>query len=66
MLLLCYLQIILDVTSDMAAVEVGGGPWFTSWKGNTSAPELLKRALRVPVDMEGIFGLVPFFKPPGL
>lgn len=57
---------ILDVTSDMAAVEVGGGPWFTSWKGNTSAPELLKRALRVPVDMEGIFGLVPIFKPPGL
>ncbi|GMY17600.1 tocopherol cyclase, chloroplastic [Fagus crenata] len=59
-------KIILDVTSDMAALEVGGGPWFSTWKGETSAPELLRQALRVPVDMEGIFGLVPIFKPPGL
>ncbi|KAJ4958658.1 hypothetical protein NE237_025769 [Protea cynaroides] len=59
-------KIILDVTSDMAALEVGGGPWFNTWKGKTSTPELLSQALRVPVDMERIFGVVPFLKPPGL
>ncbi|XP_057959415.1 tocopherol cyclase, chloroplastic [Malania oleifera] len=59
-------KIILDVTSNMTAVEIGGGPWFNTWKGKTSTPELLSRALEVPVDVEGIFGLVPFLKPPGL
>ncbi|KAK6927373.1 Tocopherol cyclase [Dillenia turbinata] len=59
-------KIVLDVTSNMAAVEIGGGPWFNTWKGRTSAPELINRALSVPVDVEGIFNLVPFFKPPGL
>lgn len=57
---------ILDVTSNMAGVEVGGGPWFNTWKGTTNAPEILKQALNAPVDIEGIFGLVPLFKPPGL
>ncbi|KAF8393395.1 hypothetical protein HHK36_021638 [Tetracentron sinense] len=59
-------KIILNVTSDMAALEVGGGPWFNTWKGKTSAPEILRQALRVPVDVEGILGFVPIFKPPGL
>ncbi|KAK2661208.1 hypothetical protein Ddye_007741 [Dipteronia dyeriana] len=59
-------KLILDVTSDMAAVEVGGGPWFNTWKGKTAAPELLKRALNVPVDVDGFYGLVPILKPPGL
>ncbi|KAF2304448.1 hypothetical protein GH714_031581 [Hevea brasiliensis] len=58
--------IILDVTSDMAAVEVGGGPWFNTWKGKTTTPELLSRALRVPLDVDGIFNFLPLFKPPGL
>lgn len=56
----------MDVTSDMAAVEVGGGPWFNTWKGKTASPEILKRALNVPVDVDGFFSLIPFFKPPGL
>ncbi|XP_059460050.1 tocopherol cyclase, chloroplastic-like isoform X2 [Corylus avellana] len=59
-------KMILDVTSNMAAVEVGGGPWFNTWKGETSTPELLSRALNVPIDVEGIFGFTPLFKPPGL
>ncbi|KAK8550461.1 hypothetical protein V6N13_118978 [Hibiscus sabdariffa] len=59
-------KLILDVKSDMAALEVGGGPWFNTWKGKTITPEVLKTALQVPVDVEGIFGLAPFFKPPGL
>ncbi|KAE8732620.1 putative tocopherol cyclase [Hibiscus syriacus] len=58
--------VLLDVKSDMAALEVGGGPWFNTWKGTTTTPEVLKTALQVPVDVEGIFGLSPFSKPPGL
>ncbi|KAF9615548.1 hypothetical protein IFM89_024396 [Coptis chinensis] len=63
--LIC-LQNILDVTSNMAVVEVGGGPWFNTWKGETSSPELLNRAINAPVDIEGILGFIPFLKPPGL
>lgn len=63
---LCHLQIILDVASDMAAVEVGGGPWFNTWKGKATTPELLSRALRVPIDLDGFFNFLPPFKPPGL
>lgn len=59
-------KVILDVTSNMAAVEVGGGPWFNTWKGKTSTPELLSRALSIPVDVDRFFGLAPFLKPPGL
>ncbi|XP_048331844.2 tocopherol cyclase, chloroplastic-like isoform X2 [Ziziphus jujuba] len=59
-------KIILDVTSDMAALEVGGGPWFNTWKGKTTTPELLSQALRVPIDVDGFFNLLPLFKPPGL
>ncbi|KAK8523374.1 hypothetical protein V6N13_113315 [Hibiscus sabdariffa] len=59
-------KLILDVKSDMAALEVGGGPWFNTWKGKTTTPEAIKSALQVPVDVEGLFGLAPFLKPPGL
>lgn len=59
-------KIILDVTSDMAAVEVGGGPWFNSWTAETSTPEIVKRALNFPVDIEGLLDWVPFLKPAGL
>ncbi|XP_058074300.1 probable tocopherol cyclase, chloroplastic isoform X1 [Magnolia sinica] len=58
-------KVILDVTSDMAALEVGGGPWFNTWKGMSTSPELVSQALRFPVDVEGIFNMVPIFKPPG-
>ncbi|KAK2446232.1 tocopherol cyclase, chloroplastic [Trifolium repens] len=59
-------KIILDVTSDMAALEVGGGPWFNTWKGKTSTPPVLSRAIGLPVDVDGIYNLFPLFKPPGL
>ncbi|PKA63459.1 putative tocopherol cyclase, chloroplastic [Apostasia shenzhenica] len=58
-------KMILDATSNMAALEVGGGPWFSTWKGTTAMPELLGRALQVPIDVENFFP-VPVFKPPGL
>lgn len=50
----------------MAAVEVGGGPWFNTWKGKTNTPEILKRAINLPLDIEGALGFVPLLKPPGL
>lgn len=56
----------MDVTSNMAAVEVGGGPWLDTWKGNTHTPGILRRAVALPVDVEGFFNLVPFLRPPGL
>ena len=56
---------ILDVTSNMAALEVGGGPWFSDWKGTSLSPELISRALRIPVDVESLLPL-PFLRPPGL
>lgn len=59
-------QIILDVSSNMAALEVGGGPWFNAWKGKTSTTPVLSRAIGLPIDIDGIFNLVPLLKPPGL
>ncbi|XP_057799551.1 probable tocopherol cyclase, chloroplastic [Salvia miltiorrhiza] len=59
-------KVILDVTSSMAAAEVGGGPWFSTWKGKTRMPDLVTNVIGLPVDVEGIFGLAPFLKPPGL
>ncbi|KAL7159342.1 hypothetical protein ABFS83_01G020900 [Erythranthe nasuta] len=59
-------KVILDVMSKMAAVEVGGGPWFSTWKGKTSTPEIVNRVVGLPIDVEGLFGFAPFFKPPGL
>ncbi|CAI9284324.1 unnamed protein product [Lactuca saligna] len=59
-------KLILDVTSDMAAVEVGGGPWFNTWKGRTYTPEIVSRAINLPIDVEGILGSFPLLKPPGL
>ncbi|GKA05107.1 tocopherol cyclase [Tanacetum coccineum] len=59
-------KLILDVTSNMAAVEVGGGPWFNTWKGKTHTPEIINQALNVPVDVDGILGSFSLFKPPGL
>ncbi|KAL0557750.1 hypothetical protein IC582_006301 [Cucumis melo] len=59
-------KIVLDVTSNMAALEVGGGPWFNTWKGETTTPEILKRALTTPIDVDRAFNLLPLFKPPGL
>ncbi|XP_078428187.1 tocopherol cyclase, chloroplast / vitamin E deficient 1 (VTE1) / sucrose export defective 1 (SXD1) [Wolffia australiana] len=58
-------QLVLDVTSNMAAVEVGGGPWFDSWKGSTLVPEPIQQILRLPINAEDLFP-IPFLKPPGL
>ncbi|XBJ10021.1 hypothetical protein VPH35_014978 [Triticum aestivum] len=58
-------KIILDTTSNMAAVEVGGGPWFNGWKGTTASPELVNNIVGTQIDVESLFP-IPFLKPPGL
>ncbi|RRT85171.1 hypothetical protein B296_00000896 [Ensete ventricosum] len=42
-----------------------GGKGKVRWKGSTSLPEVVSRALRVPIDVESFFPL-PIFKPAGL
>lgn len=59
-------KVILDVTSNMAGLEVGGGPWFNTWKAKAQMPEIVTRTINVPVDLDGIFSCVPLLKPPGL
>ncbi|XP_062218839.1 probable tocopherol cyclase, chloroplastic [Phragmites australis] len=58
-------EMILDATSNMAALEVGGGPWFTGWKGTTVTNEVVNSIVGTPVDVESLIP-IPFLKPPGL
>jgi tocopherol cyclase len=60
---------IVDCTSQgrSGAVEVGGGPWWSTWKGKADMAELVKLALNVPVDVEGLAEWLPSkLRPPGL
>ncbi|EPS71540.1 chloroplast tocopherol cyclase, partial [Genlisea aurea] len=59
-------KVILDVTSNMAAVEVGGGPWFSTWKGKSRSVDAVARVVGLRIDVEALFVLTPFLKPPGL
>ncbi|XP_024381013.1 probable tocopherol cyclase, chloroplastic [Physcomitrium patens] len=59
-------KMILDTTSDMCALEVGGGPWYNSWKTSARVQEPLKSLLRYSIDVERVFSPVPQLKPPGL
>jgi len=59
-------KVILDATSDMCALEVGGGPWYSAWKNKANVKEPLRSLLRYSVDVESIFDPAPQLKPPGL
>lgn len=59
-------QVILDAASDMCALEVGGGPWYSTWKTKARVQEPLQSLLRYSVDVERLFNPVPQLKPPGL
>ncbi|WVZ76900.1 hypothetical protein U9M48_024819 [Paspalum notatum var. saurae] len=58
-------EMILDATSNMAALEVGGGPWFNGWKGTTVVNEVVNNIVGTPIDVESLIP-IPFLKPPGL
>ncbi|KAH7288283.1 hypothetical protein KP509_31G020300 [Ceratopteris richardii] len=57
---------ILSVTSDMAAMEVGGGPWFTDWKMTSKMDDVVKPIIGFPLDVVSLFTAAPILKPPGL
>jgi len=58
-------KLILDATSNMAALEVGGGPWFSGWEGTTVVNEVVNNIVGTPIDVESLFP-IPILKPPGL
>ncbi|KAG6545849.1 hypothetical protein Mapa_012810 [Marchantia paleacea] len=59
-------KIVLDVTSDMCALEVGGGPWYNKWQYKSQIQDPLRTLVGLPVNVEKVFSSVPQFKPPGL
>jgi len=59
-------QVILDTKSDMCALEVGGGPWYTTWQTKARILEPVKTLLQLPINVEQLFTPVPQLKPPGL
>jgi hypothetical protein len=67
-LLVClHVQMILDTTSDMCALEIGGSsPWESLWEGKACMKQPLKALLQLPINPEKIFAYAPYFKPPGL
>ncbi|PRW18397.1 tocopherol cyclase [Chlorella sorokiniana] len=60
---------LLDCTSagNSGAVEVGGGPWFSTWRQQAEMAGPVKQLLNLPLDVEGLAGwLPPQLRPPGL
>lgn len=57
---------ILSVTSNLAALEVGGGPWYSTWKRRSETESIMKPVMGLSVDVESLYSVAPFLKPPGL
>lgn len=50
-----------------AAVEIGGGPWDSTWTADGTMKEPLRSLVQLPVDVEGLASALPGnLKPPGL
>ena len=50
---------LFDLTSTAGAVEVGGGPWWSTWKAQADMKEPLKSLVGLPVDVAGLAALLP-------
>lgn len=60
-------KLLLEANSSRAAVEVGGGPWWDTWKGEAQMKEPLKSLIKLPVDVEGLSARLPEpLRPKGL
>ncbi|KAH7443105.1 hypothetical protein KP509_02G019700 [Ceratopteris richardii] len=59
-------EVILSVTSDMAALEVGGGPWDSVWNHRSESSRVAKALLGLPIDVASLFSWFPSRTPPGL
>ncbi|MCO5581241.1 hypothetical protein L7F22_035119, partial [Adiantum nelumboides] len=59
-------KVILSVTSDLAALEVGGGPWDSTWKNRSESSRFIKPILGLPIDVSLLFARFPSYMPAGL
>ena len=58
---------VLDCSSTSGALEVGGGPWETSWSAEAAMREPLRSIVKLPLNVEGIVSAIPGkWRPPGL
>ena len=63
---------MIDETSDSAALEVGGGPWWHSWKEEARINPIVGATMQTPLERVAarLERLAPFevpdtWKPPG-
>ncbi|CAL5225421.1 g8236 [Coccomyxa viridis] len=60
-------QAFIDLTSKQGAVEVGGGPWWSTWSAQAKMQEPLKSLVSLPVDVDWLASSLPSqLRPPGL
>ncbi|CAL8467097.1 g6633 [Coccomyxa elongata] len=58
---------LFDLHTDAGAVEVGGGPWWSTWQAQAEMRQPLKSIVGLPVDVDGIAAALPqALRPPGL
>ena len=59
-------RVVIDASSIGAALEVGGGPWFGTWKSESNMSEALRAILNLPIVDQLSTSLPSFLLPPGL
>jgi len=58
---------LVDATSTTAALEVGGGPWWSAWSARADMKEPFRSLVQLPIDVGAIAQMVPQpLRPPGL
>ncbi|KAG2489345.1 hypothetical protein HYH03_012175 [Edaphochlamys debaryana] len=58
---------LVDATSTTAALEVGGGPWWSAWRTRAEMKEPFRSLVTLPLDVAGLGSMVPEpLRPPGL
>ncbi|GBF94640.1 tocopherol cyclase [Raphidocelis subcapitata] len=58
---------LVDATSSTAALEVGGGPWWSPWSARADMREPFKSLVKLPIDLGALASAVPQpLRPPGL
>eukprot|EP00878_Enallax_costatus_P029304 GHUV01031756.1.p1 GENE.GHUV01031756.1~~GHUV01031756.1.p1 ORF type:complete len:461 (+),score=103.09 GHUV01031756.1:601-1983(+) len=58
---------MVDASSETAALEVGGGPWWSPWSAKAEMLEPFRTLVQLPIDAGTISKTLPdVLKPPGL
>ncbi|MEW5314866.1 MAG: hypothetical protein WDW38_006330 [Sanguina aurantia] len=58
---------IVDAYSTTAALEVGGGPWWSAWRTKAEMKEPMRSLVQLPLDVSAISKLIPSqLRPPGV